>query len=949
MRQLYKSTNTNRPVEIACAVMMFLVPVVCEADRVWNYEYDENGLMTEADGPRTDVQDIQTYTYDTSGNLVRSRNALGHEVNLSDYTVLGLPQRIVDGNDVVTEVTYNFRGQATSQTTATGQGNITTLYEYDPVGLLTKITRPDGQDVSYEYDPARRLTAIEVSSGDRIEFEHDAMGNVTLETTKGSSNVVARQHKQVFDELGRVIRVIGAENRTTEYRYDVDSNLVSTIDGNSQETRRSYDALNRLSQITDPDSGTITFTYDDMDNLVSVTDQRGLQTTYEYNFAGELTARHSPDTGTTTYSYDSAGNRIRKTDARGVVAEYAYDALNRLISITYPGSPEENIEYGYDDNAGGNYGVGRLTSISDRSGIIQYVYDALGRTVREERTMESTLYVTDYAYNSVSQLISITYPSGRLVLYNYDTDGELVSIGTQGPAGGEPQIVADQLDFLPFGPLARLVYGNGIARQLSYNDGYEPTAIQSPVMDKGYTYDGAGNIAEISDYLDPDQNETFFYDAKGQLTDATGPYGQITYAYDAVGNRLLRSILDSGQTLTENYTYAADSNRLVDVASDKNGTLDNRTFAYSEVGNTISDTTSAKSRELIYNARNRLQEIEEDGATQALYLHNALGQRVVKVAQEPASNLHFHYDQSGHLIAESKPSGEVVREYIYLNDLPVAMLAEGGAGGETPELVIDNSDTRASSVGTWTESVKQAGYVGDNYQANAAGSGADVFQWEPGLTQEATYEVYARWTSHSNRASNAQYVVAYNGVNKSVVVNQRNNGSSWQLLGTFELGPESIISLSDGANGYVIADAIKLTLASTAPSVIITDNTSSDTSSIGEWPLSTNQGGYEGDNYAYHSKGVGENTFTWSPPLSGSGTYQVYAKWTSHYKRASNAKYIVQTANGPEAVTKNQRSGGGSWQLLGTYELTTGFSVSVSDSANGAVIADAIKVERVNN
>ncbi|MEM4313448.1 MAG: hypothetical protein QXH95_05290, partial [Thermoplasmata archaeon] len=50
--------------------------------------------------------------------------------------------------------------------------------------------------------------------------------------------------------------------------------------------------------------------------------------------------------------------------------------------------------------------------------------------------------------------------------------------------------------------------------------------------------DYAGNITAITDNLDASKSQTFGYDNFYRLTSASGPYGNLTWSYDLVGNRL---------------------------------------------------------------------------------------------------------------------------------------------------------------------------------------------------------------------------------------------------------------------------------------------------------------------------------------------------------------------------------------------------------------------------
>jgi RHS repeat-associated protein len=61
----------------------------------------------------------------------------------------------------------------------------------------------------------------------------------------------------------------------------------------------------------------------------------------------------------------------------------------------------------------------------------------------------------------------------------------------------------------------------------------------------------------------------------------------------------------------------------------------------------------------------------------ASYVQNGLGQRVIKVNKATGETLHYHYDLSGRLLAESTDKGQVIREYLYRDDQLVGLISEG--------------------------------------------------------------------------------------------------------------------------------------------------------------------------------------------------------------------------------------------------------------------------------
>jgi hypothetical protein len=147
-------------------------------------------------------------------------------------------------------------------------------------------------------------------------------------------------------------------------------------------------------------------------------------------------------------------------------------------------------------------------------------------------------------------------------------------------------------------------------------------------------------------------------------------------------------------------------------------------------------------------------------------------------------------------------------------------LIKGPAADASLEVTLDNSATQGFQVvaGTWAAGTGVAGYYGANYLSHAAGTGTSVVRWRPVVPGDGQYEVRVSYTTASNRATNAPYTVTHLGGTDTVAVNQKVRGTpdlrggEWASLGvfTFAAGLDSTVELSDNADGFVVADAIKL-------------------------------------------------------------------------------------------------------------------------------------------
>jgi hypothetical protein len=123
------------------------------------------------------------------------------------------------------------------------------------------------------------------------------------------------------------------------------------------------------------------------------------------------------------------------------------------------------------------------------------------------------------------------------------------------------------------------------------------------------------------------------------------------------------------------------------------------------------------------------------------------------------------------------------------------------------ELIVDNKSANTSRVGTWTVSSAAGPWAAQSVYNNRGAT----FRWKV-APAAGSYNVYAWWTYHANRATNVPYRVNDASGLKTVVVNQRNSAlaGKWNLLGTFTFGAGGGFVEVSSENGQANADAVRL-------------------------------------------------------------------------------------------------------------------------------------------
>jgi YD repeat-containing protein len=177
--------------------------------RTVTYTYDLSNRRLSSTGPRTDVLQQTTMSYDAAGNLASVTNPLGHITSFENYDLAGRPHTIVRQNGVRVELEYSSRGWITKETKQ-GEAPEVTEYEYDGIGKLKKVIYPDATWNAFSYDQAHRLINISDSAGNTVTYTLDLAGNRIKEQVADPTGTLRRQISRSFDTLNNLVQVTGA-------------------------------------------------------------------------------------------------------------------------------------------------------------------------------------------------------------------------------------------------------------------------------------------------------------------------------------------------------------------------------------------------------------------------------------------------------------------------------------------------------------------------------------------------------------------------------------------------------------------------------------------------------------------------------------------------------------------------------------------------------------------
>ncbi|HKO47649.1 MAG TPA: FG-GAP-like repeat-containing protein, partial [Polyangiaceae bacterium] len=435
----------------------------------------------------------------------------------------------------------------------------------------------------YSYhDNLKRLTRVDHSDGSFKEIQYATWASIKEqyfpwfqdyvcngEDASGCAINVTRtideklRDNVVFtDHVGDLVRNIDGENtsntlHTSNYVHGPFGELVRARDNRNLATRFAYDDYGRLLTQTDPDTGDSVYTYNGFDELRTSTDPKHQLRTYNHDSLGRVESIVD-DAGLSQWIYDQGPNALGRlsesispatsNNPSGQRIHYSYEsatpARNRgyLASVTYTiDSDPYAIHLEYDD-LGRTSRIHYPTSGTGQPIVARYQYDPSGVLTGldevgsgsahslwrvndvfqghlvEKETLGngSAAAQTSYRYHEARrwlQHVETTLGTEKIQTldYTHDANGLVHSLAAKGSAPREYQY--DNL--------------NRLAAEITSTPGLPPTSTP-------YNYDEIGNLigrgATTNTYrssqphlLHQAGNNTYHYDANGNVSERTGP------------------------------------------------------------------------------------------------------------------------------------------------------------------------------------------------------------------------------------------------------------------------------------------------------------------------------------------------------------------------------------------------------------------------------------------
>ncbi|GMX63969.1 hypothetical protein Elgi_04390 [Paenibacillus elgii] len=648
---------TEKPFDFNRHVLLTKINHPTGASSVYTYE-DQPTSRCDHYGPNTLVYRIKSKSVEVkqADGSVKTfkQERFGYEGDLGNYCDRDFSYYV-----------YHDDGLTQTKYTNKRDNKEFSWQETPPYFYQTNITKTSVRnDVTYtistdqQYDEARHLPYPNKVT--------------TTYTAQGQS--FSKSESREFDVYGNMLWSTNPMGITTNYDYDPNTHLLTSITQPIYNNQKRYMLLERNDKYkvtkervfeNDLNGKVLSETrYEDIDpygnprKIITKTDDaKETETLVEYD--AKYHSRFPTKTITDVTNVDGATSKITQQydynptlgkvttiiDGKGYATNYDYDKLGRVTKATNPDKSIVTLQYDdvkntlliTDEEGVKTYtqwnpiGWKIATGVSEQDIRSKFGYDAYGRLEWSEDARGNRIW---FGYDQWSRQNKITYPDGSSATVEYN-DIQRMKVSTD----AEGYKITETLD-----PLDRTIKKEETKRVNG----------QPVVQTLGtFIYDTAGKVRESTDGRD---NRTKFdYDALGRLTGVTNAKNEFTkYEYTSKDRLNLFKIVFPDKT--ERSKKYDELGRTIQTIAPDQGV---EKFYYDE-NNNLRTYVDRKGQVTTndYNNRNKLRS-SALGTETIKYDYDAAGKR--KVMQDNTGTTNYDYNELGQLHILTYPDGRTIR------------------------------------------------------------------------------------------------------------------------------------------------------------------------------------------------------------------------------------------------------------------------------------------------
>lgn len=611
-----------------------LTRIADAAGRTADLTYNPAGLCTNVRVPNGGNL---TFSYDGAGNLVQTRDLAG---NVTTYGYDG-ENRIVEMDTAGRKWTFAY---------AYGGRSILSRV-VDPLGRTNKVILSGGLD--------NRQGGFEDAQGEQSWFntanglllsESDENGQTTTHQYDGrgfpTNTVNPRGYatQRAYDDRRNLVRATRPDGASATFAYDGQDRVTHVTNALGGVTRFEYDGRGNPVRIVTPAGRATGMGYDALGQLVAVTNPAGAVTRFSYNAFGRLAGQIDPAGTQVGWGYDAAGiDSVAVTNERGYATRFEYDANRRLTRLVHPDGTAVRYEYdccvliavvdenGHTNRIERNALLQKTAWADGAGGRTATAYDGNGNPTN---TVDPVGRVVAATYDPAGRLQNVRDAAGANTFYDYDANGNVVSLSRDAFYLDPPGMVISLPDFFVYDANDRMV-SNRYAGQAVYSR-FEWDALDrltNRVNARGQsirrTYDPDGLLLGLHW---PEGSDSYAYDVAGRLTNWTGAAGSAAWTHDVRGD-VARIRYGDGREVALTHSPT----RRIETMAYPGGT----TVSYQRDGrDRITNMAwGAHSMAFAYDGVGRLLSVQRSNGTASQFRYDRAGRMTNLAHQTPAGPL----------------------------------------------------------------------------------------------------------------------------------------------------------------------------------------------------------------------------------------------------------------------------------------------------------------------